>query len=557
MRSTSPPVIWRMQHGTPALGTAEEDSCDLISSIPSTLPLPPIGQAIGTSLQAASLQLGGLALPSVRDAAVSLRWEPYPVPPSRPASLLVANPKQMASTNGGPKRSSTPAPAHGQTFSSRVDALSRVRQPSQSNVIQQLWNQLHPLVLDYSALLRDVAASQYRDLHIAKILDNFAATTLVKYLQAIYSFMVVSSAMHVEVQSLTPVQLADVLLVVRLSRSSDDRYVHVSSIIKALRWGVRHLGLDCFQCAHSAIVGRLLHTKIPKDVRESLPLSLFTIIGWEQKVLTGNTSPLLAIILGSFLFQAWTGLRWADLQRVSPSSLVFDFQDIRGLAWRTKTTTKGQAFGCVAHGFMSASTHTWLLVWLRHLDVVFKEADSASVDFLIPRIVLNNDHLELSSQLEPMRYVDALYYLRKYVTCPWKQGMKPMFVSSNYTVHGLKATLLSWSSQVSSIPEEWRRQQGHHRAIQQSVRLYSRDDVYPQLRLQQAIISEVQRGFRPKTPLHRGGQHPVMEPQINLERFKKEADVVEWAFFHFPPSPSQVVEHSEDVEDLVVDAATP
>ena len=87
-----------------------------------------------------------------------------------------------------------------------------------------------------------------------------------KYLQAIYYFMVVSSAMHVEVQSPTPVQLADVLLAVRLSRSSDGRYVHVSSIIKALRWGVRHLGLDCFQCAHSAIGGRLLHTKIPKDV---------------------------------------------------------------------------------------------------------------------------------------------------------------------------------------------------------------------------------------------------------------------------------------------------
>lgn len=48
---------------------------------------------------------------------------------------MVANPKQMASTNVGPKRSSIPAPAHGQTSSSRVDALSRVRQPSQSNVI--------------------------------------------------------------------------------------------------------------------------------------------------------------------------------------------------------------------------------------------------------------------------------------------------------------------------------------------------------------------------------------------------------------------------------------
>ena len=127
------------------------------------------------------------------------------------------------------------------------------------------------------------------------------------------------------------------------------------------------------------------------DVRESLPLSLFTIIGWERKVLTGNISPLLAIILGSFFFKP--GLVcvgqtsnesappvWYSISRTSV---------IRGLAWRTKTTTKGQAFGCVAHGFMSVSTHTWLLVWLRHLDVVFKEADPASVDFLIPQTTIN------------------------------------------------------------------------------------------------------------------------------------------------------------------------
>jgi hypothetical protein len=91
---------------------------DFVHTVPSALPLPSIGQEIGTSLQASSLQLGGLALPSVRDAAVSLRGEPYPVPPSRPASMMVANPKQMASTDVGPKRSSIPAPAHGQTSSS-------------------------------------------------------------------------------------------------------------------------------------------------------------------------------------------------------------------------------------------------------------------------------------------------------------------------------------------------------------------------------------------------------------------------------------------------------
>ena len=133
--------------------------------------------------------------------------------------------------------------------------------------------------------------------------------------------------MHVEVQSPTPVQLADVLLAVRLSRSSDDRYVHVSSIIKALRWGVRHLGLDCFQCAHSAIGGRLLHTKIPKDVmsgRVYHSLSSRSSDG-NERFLLGTFPRFWRSSWGAF----FSSLDWADLQRVSPSSLVFDFQDIR------------------------------------------------------------------------------------------------------------------------------------------------------------------------------------------------------------------------------------
>ena len=46
---------------------------------------------------------------------------------------------------------------------------------------------------------------------------------------------------------------------------------------------------------------------------------------------------------------------------------------------------------------------------------MFKEADPASVDFLIPT---NDDQLELSSQLEPMRYVDAPLLFAKICDLP-------------------------------------------------------------------------------------------------------------------------------------------
>ena len=128
------------------------------------------------------------------------------------------------------------------------------------------------------------------------------------------------------------------------------------------------------------------------DVRESLPLSLSSRSSdGNERFLLGTLPRFWRSSWGAFFFKP--GLVcvgqtsnesappvWYSISRTSV---------IRGLAWRTKTTTKGQAFGCVAHGFMSVSTHTWLLVWLRHLDVVFKEADPASVDFLIPQTTIN------------------------------------------------------------------------------------------------------------------------------------------------------------------------
>lgn len=96
--------------------------------------------------------------------------------------------------------------------------------------------------------------------------------------------------------------------------------------------------------------------------------------------------------------------------------------------------------------------------------------------------------LELTLPLEPMRYTDALFYLRSFIQVPWRSTGSGPFNPSNYTVHGLKATFLLWSAQIPAITEEQRRQQGHHRSINQSVRLYSKDDIYPQLQLQQKLI---------------------------------------------------------------------
>ena len=427
------------------------------------------------------------------------------------------------------------APSKAQS-GTKSDTLVRVKQSSSSAIVLRLWSQIVELLAPHSQLIRDIMASAHKDHHVARILDNFAATTLAKYFQSIVSFVQACHSLHIDLDHLTPVQLADGLLAMRLARSSDGIYLHGSTILKAIRWSVRHLGADCFQCSFDGLLSKFLTDKKAIDTKESLPLPLYSILHWEKKILTSSTSPLLTIILGAFLFQVWTGLRWSDMQRITPSQLVFDYKDIRGIAWRTKTTTKGQAFGCLASGFMSLSSHTWMLIFFRALDDVFATHVNSQLDFIIPRITMKGS-LELVLPLEPMRYTDALYYLRPFIHIPWRAAGSSPFNPSNYTIHGLKATFLSWSTQIPAISEEQRRQQGHHWSINQSVRLYSRDDVYPQLQLQQTLIDSIVTDFRPKTPVHRGGQTPAIEPAIRLERYRKDATDFEWKFFFFPRSP--------------------
>ena len=136
----------------------------------------------------------------------------------------------------------------------------------------------------------------------------------------------------------------------------------------------------------------------------TVPLPLYCFLHWERKILISSTDPLLIIIIGSFLLQAWTGLRWADMQRVNPINLIFDFETLRGIAWRTKTT-RGQAFGCISSGFLSHGSHNWLLVYLRALDGLYGRHADANLDFIVPRISGTWNQLQLVQPLE----ADALH----------------------------------------------------------------------------------------------------------------------------------------------------
>ena len=99
--------------------------------------------------------------------------------------------------------------------------------------------------------------------------------------------------------------------------------------------------------------------KLSKDRREAPPLPLWVIFHWEGRILQGASTPYEVMMLGAFLLITWAGLRFADAQRLSVDSLVFNFQELRGLVWRSKTMAAGHPFGAQAAGLCCDSACWW------------------------------------------------------------------------------------------------------------------------------------------------------------------------------------------------------
>ena len=419
-------------------------------------------------------------------------------------------------------------PFPGQSRKRGMDPLVRCKQASQSPVVQQLWRSLLSRLMMYSTLLQEIYKSPNAESHMSRLFDTFAASTIVKYLNALSHFMQISVDMRADLEVLSEVQLADILLACRLSKSTFPGMSHVNMIIKALRWAHRTLQLDCLAVALGSMITSFSKTATG-DRRESLPFSLFSLMRFERRILMRECQEWEIIVLGMILLLAFSGLRFSDMQRTCPSSLHWNGSILRGTCWRTKTSRAGQPFGLQGQGFLSKGTFTWLYKFLTTLDSIFALHGNGNEDYLIPGCTRDRVRLPL----EPMTYAEALYFVRFALKLPWRSNQTNLGGDiRSYTVHGLKSTLLSWGQQLE-LPEEQRRLQGKHKPQQSSTRLYSRDDVFGALKFQESVIRAVREGFRPSTPLGRGGQHPMEEPKFELQLFTKTAPEYQWQYFQF------------------------
>lgn len=410
-------------------------------------------------------QLGGLAAPSRPQPTFSSR-----VPDSTglqvphlhhvvPRSLMLDT--DTSSVEQGtrvdfplqplPRASKRPrgAPKLAQPGQSSSRDITRARRASDSGLVMSLWGSVVKLYATFSPLLEQIQSSSFYQQHSQRLVDSYAASTLIKYLMALQTFYQLAVDMRLDLSNLSELQLADILVAGKLSKHSTDAGASHSMLIKAIRWGFKQLQLDCFSVAFGSLISSF-QSKIPHDRKESLPFSLYIMSQFERHILVRETPMAEILVLGAFLLLLFSGLRYADLQRTSPQSLHWDGKVLRGLAWRTKTSSAGTPFGALACGFLSKGSFNWLHKFLVHLDDVLALHGDSSIDFLIPSIGPEG----LRVPPVPMSYAEGLYFLRKYIALPWKKQPLDIGTSpSSYTIHGLKSTMISWATQLDLSDE--------------------------------------------------------------------------------------------------------
>ena len=433
--------------------------------------------------------------------------------------------------------------------------LTRSKLASDNPFLVGLFTNLLQLFGVSSAVYVSLQSSPYADEHRKRLLNNYAATTSFRYLQAVQKFARVTAQLGLDMHTLSESQLADVLTVMRLSKSCEtDRDVCSGNFtIKALRWWHKIAGVSHLMICFSPLVDSFLKTKLSKDRREAPPLPLWVIFQWERRILQGASTTYEVMMLGAFLLITWAGLRFADAQRLNIGSLVFNFQELRGLVWRSKTMAAGHPFGAQAAGLCSKGTYTWLFKFLQTWDQVMTslQVQQSKVDFLIPSMEPNGTF----QVFEPLNYAETTRIFREMLLTPWKkfQDQHPLaHLQQTYTLHSMKATLLSFGPQLGSlVSDSDRLRQGHHQDPKHSLNLYGRDSVWGSLRYQSTIIMEIQKGWRPKTAQHRGGQFPLTEPSVTLERFQKTAPdyLFQWLPFSKSEDPQEILPEPE-VEQL-------
>ena len=421
-------------------------------------------------------------------------------------------------------------------------AMLRSKQPSSNPFIVQQFKSILNQLGEHSGLALALKESKHPDVHLCRVLDEFAPSTILKYMSGIMHFLKLCSEFKLTWYDLRPMELADLLLQSSIHKSSDESSVGGKNIIKSMRWCAKVTSVLSLGVFRNPLVDSFLNTKRPSDQQETAPLPLWAVVQFERRLLQKSATQNEVLFLGSCLIAIWGGLRYADAQRLPLSSIVLDKDNIRGSCFRSKTSHKGQPFGCKTAGFLSHGSFNWLIKWLQTVDDIWEKSGISDIESIFLQWTQEGLHV--------LSYGETIQLLRHYLLTPWRSQESPLAdCTINFALHSMKTTFLAWTAQRSDVfTEEQRMVQGHHESQKSSsLRRYSRDDVYPQLQLQASLTSIVQAGWRPALAQHRGAQAPMVEPDVLLDKLRKDHEPLTWKRFQFTTNPKNQTD-----QDLVI-----
>ncbi len=252
--------------------------------------------------------------------------------------------------------------------SSQRSKIAHSLKPSDNSFLMKLWWFILQQLGFESQLYSQVHASPNSQIHIARVLDEFAPSTVMKYLTGIKHFFQLCEDLQLDWLSVTAIQLADLLLVSSRSKSSEPAAVGGKHLIKAMRWLSKTAVVSVLNVFYDKLISSFLNTKKPSDRQETCPLMLHSVVHFERRMQASDNEILF---LGARLLTCWGGLRFADSQRLPLKSFVFTESCLRATCSRVKTSHKGQPFGLQSQGFLSHGSFDWVFKYLQVLDATW------------------------------------------------------------------------------------------------------------------------------------------------------------------------------------------
>ena len=362
-------------------------------------------------------------------------------------------------------------------------------------VAARLWTKMAEDIREDSSVLRSIP--QISGENLCFLFLDRAAPTLQKHLAGWKQWLEFARLSGFGPARPSPANVRDFAQALAAGAAADrgrSRRAKAEGVFKALKFASHKLGLEAVQYAvdSPAVTAWMASSKWSKPTcKEAIPLPLFVVARLE--VACGQSHEDFWLI-GCILLMIWGGLRWSDAQRLQFSSLEWQGDSLRGWTWRTKTCASGLPFGLLTRGVTNSG---WGEKFAKALIVSNREQPLR--DFLVAKNGV------------PMTYATMLAQLRR---CLVEHILLSQEEATQFTLHSLKTTTLSWALQLG-ISIDLRAAQGHHKLPSASVQKYGRDDIWPQLACQKKILQAIARNWRPQTPLNRGLQSLPEIAEVN------------------------------------------